>query len=235
MSPSSEGKRCWASLLPGREAFGGLVRNLAREVEQAGVEVCTGAPVSATVIRQQDPDVVIVATGGRPYRPAIPGEDSAHVVDVWDVVRDSAEVGQSVVVIDARLDWFGLGAAEKLARDGHDVTLCLIGRSAGASIRPVDADYWAGWVHHLGVTVIPYMRLASMRGNQLSLEHSVTREALEPVVADTVVLALGTIQAPTMEDELEAFPGEIYLIGDCLAPRTAEEATLEGLRVAWLI
>ena len=29
-----------------------------------------------------------------------------------------------------------------------------------------------------------------------------------------------------------AFDGEVHGIGDCLAPRTVEEAVLEGLRVA---
>jgi hypothetical protein len=32
-----------------------------------------------------------------------------------------------------------------------------------------------------------------------------------------------------------AFAGEVRAIGDCLAPRTVEEAVLEGLRVATAI
>jgi hypothetical protein len=33
-----------------------------------------------------------------------------------------------------------------------------------------------------------------------------------------------------LEDELAGWGGEVHLVGDCLAPRTAEEAVLEGLR-----
>ena len=33
-----------------------------------------------------------------------------------------------------------------------------------------------------------------------------------------------------LEVALSDWPGEIHIIGDCLAPRTAEEAVLEGLR-----
>ena len=56
----------------------------------------------------------------------------------------------------------------------------------------------------------------------------------EPVIcesADTLVLALGHTPASTLEEELAGYDGEIYVIGDCLAPRTAEEAVLDGLVV----
>ncbi len=49
---------------------------------------------------------------------------------------------------------------------------------------------------------------------------------------DTLVLAQGHDSVAGLEGELADFGGELHLIGDCLAPRTAEEAVLEGLRVA---
>ncbi len=49
---------------------------------------------------------------------------------------------------------------------------------------------------------------------------------------DTLVLALGHESAAELERELEDYDGELHLVGDCLAPRTAEEAVLEGLKVA---
>jgi hypothetical protein len=35
-----------------------------------------------------------------------------------------------------------------------------------------------------------------------------------------------------LADELESWGGEVHMIGDCLTPRTAEEAVFEGLKVA---
>ena len=46
---------------------------------------------------------------------------------------------------------------------------------------------------------------------------------------DTLVAALGHEPETGLEDALGGFPGEVHVIGDCLAPRTAEEAVLEGL------
>jgi hypothetical protein len=45
------------------------------------------------------------------------------------------------------------------------------------------------------------------------------------------VLALGHEQDSRLAGELDGWPGELHRIGDCVAPRTAEEAVLEGLKV----
>ncbi len=39
----------------------------------------------------------------------------------------------------------------------------------------------------------------------------------------------------TLERELEGWPGEVHPAGDCLGPRTAEEAVLEGLQAGWTV
>ena len=53
--------------------------------------------------------------------------------------------------------------------------------------------------------------------------------------ADTLVLALGHEPVSELADALGEegmdWRGELHLIGDCLAPRTAEEAVFEGLKV----
>ena len=49
--------------------------------------------------------------------------------------------------------------------------------------------------------------------------------------ADTLVLAMGHEPRRDLAEALAGWPGELHQIGDCLAPRTAEEAVLEGLKV----
>ena len=48
---------------------------------------------------------------------------------------------------------------------------------------------------------------------------------------DTLVLAVGHRQDNELGSALADYPGEAHFVGDCLAPRTAEEAVLEGLKV----
>ena len=60
----------------------------------------------------------------------------------------------------------------------------------------------------------------------------------EPLVCpdtDTLVVSYGHQSVTKLSDALADWEGEIHSIGDALSPRTAEEAILDGLKVASLI
>ena len=48
---------------------------------------------------------------------------------------------------------------------------------------------------------------------------------------DTLVTATGTQTDLSLERALADWPGEVWIAGDAVAPRTCEEAVLEGLKV----
>jgi pyruvate/2-oxoglutarate dehydrogenase complex dihydrolipoamide dehydrogenase (E3) component len=224
------GQTLLAQQLPGRAEFGGVVTNLTRELEIAGVRVVRNTLVDRAMIEDEAPDAVIVATGARPRRPHIEGADEAHVVDAWQVLADEANVGASVVVADWRCDWVGLGLAEKLARDGCRVRLAVNGTMAGESIQQYVRTNWTGTLHKLGVEIIPYARLYGVDADTVYLQHTASGEAMLCEGVDTLVTALGHEPETTLEDALEGYDGEVHVIGDCLGPRTVEEAVLEGLK-----
>jgi NADPH-dependent 2,4-dienoyl-CoA reductase/sulfur reductase-like enzyme len=221
-----------AQRLPGRAGFGGLVSNLAREMERAGVEVATEHEVTADFVRSEAPDAVILATGARPRRPRIPGEAGAHVVSAWDVIQGNEQVGNRVVVADWRADWIGLGLAEQLARDGCRVRLCVNGTMAGQTIQQYVRDAWLGVMHEVGVQIIPLVRLQGVDESSVYFQHVLSEEPLLCEGVDTLVLSLGHEAVDGLEAELVDVPAQVIPIGDCLCPRTAEEAVLEGLEVA---
>ncbi len=229
-SPHLGGQANLAQLLPGRAEFGGLVTNLQRELELAGVEVITGVPVGRDLIDAINPDVAIIATGATPYMPPLEGSEEAHVVNAWQVLRGEANVGGDVVVADWRGDWIGLGLAEKLVRDGCRVRLAVNGVTAGQMIPQYVRDKWLGDLHRLGVEVIPYARLFGADGDTVYLQHTLSGEAILCEGAETLVMAHGHQSCTDLETALLGWGGEVHVIGDCLAPRTAEEAVLEGLR-----
>lgn len=228
--PQLGGQALLAQLLPGRAEFGGIVTNLAREMELAGVTVQRNRRVDRALVEAEAPDAVIIATGARPYRPPIEGE--GHVVDAWQVLKGEANVGSSVVIADWRCDWVGLGLAEKLARDGCRVRLAVAGLHAGQSIPFYVRDHWNGTLHKLGVEVIPYARIYGLDGDTAYFQHIASGEPLIFEGVDTLVLAQGHQPVAELETELAGLPVPLHLVGDCLAPRSAEEAVLEGLRVA---
>jgi NADPH-dependent 2,4-dienoyl-CoA reductase/sulfur reductase-like enzyme len=219
-----------AQQLPGRAEFGGVITNLTRELEQAGVKVVTNTMVDRAMIDREAPDAVIVATGARPRHPTIEGADEAHVVDAWQVLSDDANVGASVVIADWRCDWVGLGLAEKLARDGCSVKLAVNGTTPGESIQQYVRTNWIGTLDKLGVEIIPYSRLYGVDADTVYLQHTASGEAVLCEGVDTLVTALGHEPDMTLENALQDFGGEFHVIGDCLGPRTVEEAVLEGLK-----
>ena len=62
-------------------------------------------------------------------------------------------------------------------------------------------------------------------------QHVLTEEAIVIEDAAALVLALGHEPVDDLYQALGDYPGEVQAIGDCVAPRTAEEAVLEGMRV----
>lgn len=225
------GQVALAQLLPGRAEFGGVTQNLAREVGAAGVTVKLDTEVTRDLVHHIQPDVVVLATGALPYAPAVEGADEAHVVSAWQVLQGEANVGSRVAIADWRCDWIGLGLAEQLVRDGCHVRLAVNGMTAGQSIPQYARDKWLGDLHRLGVEVIPYARLYGADQDSVYFQHTLSGEPIVLEGIDTIVTSLGHQPVTTLADDLGDWDGDIHMIGDCLSPRTVEEAVLEGLRI----
>ncbi len=88
-----------AGALEGRQEFLSYAEVLVRQTERAGVTIHTGKRVDEKLIKRQKPDVVVLATGGAPIIPDIPGVDNRHVVQAWDVLAGRVDLGKEVVVI----------------------------------------------------------------------------------------------------------------------------------------
>lgn len=220
-----------AQLLPGRAEFGGIITNLSREMELAGVAVHTGVTVDEATIRHNAPDTVIVATGATPRWPQIEGADEAHIVDAWQVLQGEGNVGKSVVVADWRADWVGMGIAELLALNGHTVRLAVNGYMPGQTIQMYVRDAGIGRLHTLGIEMIPYVRLFGADEDSVYLQHIMNGEPVICEGVDTLVLCQGHTPCNTIEETVRRLGLEHHLVGDCISPRTAEEAVLEGLRI----
>ncbi|MNP08468.1 putative N-methylproline demethylase [compost metagenome] len=223
-----------AQLLPRRAEFGGASTNLQREMELAGVRVVRNTRVDRALVERERPDLVIVATGAQPYWPEFERGGELQVVDAWQILRDEVKPGRSVVVVDWRCDWIGPGIAERLIRNGHQVQLAVNGTHCGENLPLYVRDHLAGELHRLGVPITPYARLYGCDDSTVYLQHTASGEPMLFENIDTLVLCQGHQPVDTLADELKDLV-ECRRIGDCLAPRTAEEAIYEGLKVAWAV
>jgi 2,4-dienoyl-CoA reductase-like NADH-dependent reductase (Old Yellow Enzyme family) len=230
-APQVGGQVRLAQLLPGRAEFGGIADNLRREADRAGVRIVTGAPVDRGVVQRERADTVVLATGARPRRLPLEIEGTLRVLDAWQVLSGVEPPDGTLVVADWRCDWIGLGVAELLARRGRRVQLCVNGYMPGQRVQQYVRDTWLGAIHRLGVAVVPMVRLYGVDDDTVYLQHTASGE---PVVLEGVaglVLAQGHESATSLASELDGLDVEVHAVGDCVAPRTVEEAVLEGLEV----
>ena len=151
------------------------------------------------------------------------------MLDAWAVLEGRANPGGRVLVADWRCDWVGMGLAEKLAREGRHVRLAITGTHVGQNLQQYLRDHWAGKLHKLGVEVIPYARLFGVDADTAYMAHIVSGEPIIASEVETVVLALGHRPNTSLEEELAPLGVPLHLAGDCLAPRSAEEAVYEGM------
>ena len=115
--------------------------------------------------------------------------------------------------------------------DGCHVRLAVNGVTAGQTIPQYARDVWLGKLHALGVAITPYARLFGVDEDSAYFQHTLSGEPIIFQETDTLVTALGHRAETQLADALQDCEVEMHLIGDCLSPRTVEEAVLEGLRL----
>jgi 2,4-dienoyl-CoA reductase-like NADH-dependent reductase (Old Yellow Enzyme family) len=201
-------------------------RSTLARLRAAGVALELGVEGTAELAR--DFELVVLATGARPYQPELPfGPDSPMaVLQSWDAIRDPGAVSGTALVADWGGGWDGLDAAERLAGAGVDVTLACAATVPGETLHQYQRNLYLARLDDLRVRIRHHQQLATVDDRPV-LRHvfSGRTQALPDV--GTLVLAQGRVPADELWAGLESHPGAVRA-GDVLSPRTLEEAVLEG-------
>ncbi|MGE0008369.1 MAG: FAD-dependent oxidoreductase [Parvibaculaceae bacterium] len=221
-----------AQLLPHRGEFGGIITNLAREMTLAGVDVRRGMTATAERIAAERPDAVILASGSEARMPPLEHGPGIDVVHAHEVIAGKVRIGRNVVIHDWLADWTGVGIAEKLATEGAAVQLAVNGVCPAAAIQNYVRDAAIARLHRLGVTMRPFTRLYGAEARTVYLVHTAAQDAIVIEDVDTLVVCAPNRPRDELAPVLSGLGIPFQVIGDALAPRTAEEAVFEGLDAA---
>ncbi len=209
--------------------------NAARQLDHPGIALRLGDEAGADELVTAD--VVVLATGARPFVPDwatgdVEDGDEPFVRDrvgsplsvgAWDAIANPAAVTGPVLVADWGGGWDGLDVAEVLAEQGLEVTLACAAPCPGGTLHQYQRNLYLARLDARGIAILHHTEVTGG-----GLRHLFSgRSSPLPQVA-TVVHAQGRAPEDGLWADLEGTPGRVRA-GDVLGPRSAEEATLEGV------
>ncbi len=224
-----------AASVPNRAEFGDMIRNQVNECDRLGVKFEYGVGVWPGLVDERRPDHVIVAMGAEPSRPWwVPG-DASNVADVREVIDGSApnggpQPGESVVVIDEIGFHHATSAAELLADRGCTVEIVTNGMVVGQDLGiTLDMENWWMRAYTKGIVQSTDLVPMGLADGELTLLHHPTgvNQTRRP---NWVVLAVPPNPVEWLYNDLKTAGVSVERIGDCLAPRRAHAAVVDGER-----
>ena len=223
-----------AASVPNRAEFGDMIRNQIIECQRLGVTIEYGVGVWPGLVEEKKPDHVVVAMGAEPQRPWwVPG-DAQRVCDVRDVLTGAASPTGTVVVIDEIGFHHATSVGELLADRGCSVEIVTPGMVVGQDLGiTLDMENW--WMRATKKGIVQTTDLVPMglevgeAGNTLNLLHHPTGSNVVRA-PDWVVLAVPGGPVEWLYSDLKAAGWSVDRVGDCLAPRRAHAAVVEGER-----
>jgi NADPH-dependent 2,4-dienoyl-CoA reductase/sulfur reductase-like enzyme len=198
---------------------------LVGQLTKLGVELRLRQRFTADVLGEIKPDVVILATGVKPFIPQIPGVQSKKVLQANEVLN-GAETGERVAVIGGEL--VGCETALYLVEQGKKVTVMRRGPELAAKVQQFIREPLVGRLQFKGASI-----LTGVEYEEITEAGVVIRKGTgerEVVEADSVVLAAGAVPNTELLADLQDKVARVFLVGDCSEPRGIREAVEEGYR-----
>jgi len=252
--PHLGGQLDLAGAPPGRQEFSVFARDLARQVAGAGVEIVLNRTVDTKLLQELAPERVILATGGQPQTPTIPGSDLPHVVQAWDLLQRKMQTGRRVVIIGGGA--VGVEVALLLAEQGtlsaevlkfllihraeEPEELVRLATNGSKQVTIVEMlDKLGG---HFGKTtrwtMLQDLQRFGVASRTNARVESITTEGVlvavatgqELLPADTVILAAGTRAENLLQNQCERLGISCSVIGDAGQPGLVFDAVHQGYR-----
>lgn len=214
----------------GRDKLGLLVEFYRKMLTKTGVAIRAKTPVTAEVIRDFGPDVMIVATGARPSAKPFSGEyGPPRVLSVPDILNESHVVGNRVLFIDENGGHRSLATAELMADQGRQVDILTSDLFVGVELAPIGDLYLTRQrLLQKGVTFTTDVKVSEISSQCVKAHHLYTGEPMIYREYDTIVVEADYLPEDGLFQQAKDDVEVVYAIGDCVAPRTIEMAVYEG-------
>ena len=233
----------------------GIVDWYRLQMERLGIDIRWNTFADENMVIAENPDVVIVATGGLPDTELVPGAENC--ISTWDVLAGE-DISGSVLVYDDNGQPQGPSCADFLSdKDGVQVELVTPDRSAAADMGTVNFPVFMKHFYKNGVVLTPDHRLKAVTrdGNQLRAVFSNEFDGPDiERVADHIVVEHGTLPLDDVFQGLRDKSGnngtidydaltndkvqpactdgfQLFCVGDAVSSRNIHAAIYDSLRL----
>ncbi|MEN8246934.1 MAG: FAD-dependent oxidoreductase [Thermodesulfobacteriota bacterium] len=232
-SPDIGGKVNTAAKGAGRSLLDLLVDYYRGMLAIAGVTVHLKTAVTAEVVKDVGPDVLIVATGARPAEKPFAGEyEPPWVLSVPDILNETHPVGDKVLLIDENGSHRSLATAELLADQGKQVDVLTNDLFVGVELAPVGDLYLTRQrLLQKGVTFTTDVKVDEIDAERVRAHRMYTGEPITCEGYGTIVVEAAYVPEDSLYHQAKTDGITAHTIGDCVAPRTIEMAVYEGRKI----
>lgn len=203
---------------------------LIRQIKKSDVDVRMGIEATPDMVRELQPDSLIIAVGALPTTPKIKGVDNKRVMQAMDAIYKHEAIGQDVVIIGGGSIGCELGLELALLK-GHHVSIVEFGPELAAQGNMLYRIALRQKMDQAKTLV----RLTETVCKEITDEGVFVsdKEGRESFIkADTVILATGLKANREVAEAFYGITPDTVMIGDCEKPRKVMEATLEGCSIA---
>jgi 2,4-dienoyl-CoA reductase (NADPH2) len=206
-----------------------ISRYLERQVRKAGVRICLGTEATADLIEREKPDAVVIAGGGLPATPTLPGIDKPHVVSTQALHKQSKffmklfgprllrrlsrfylPIGKRVIIIGGSIQ--GCETAEFLTKLGRKVTVLESSDELGTGIPSFYRPRLLWWLAKKGAFMLSGVTVTEITDVGVAI---ITREGeRKELEADTVMAVIPPNPNNALFEALQGKVPEVYRIGD---------------------
>ena len=223
-----------------------FIRFFKGQIKKLGVNVHLSKEFTPSDIDKIKPDVVVLALGGTPTLPEVPGINRRNVIksaDLYGTLRFFIRflgpkllrsltkiwmpIGKNVVIIGGAIQGCQLG--EFLTKRGRKVTIVDTEKELGKWMYPERKTRLFYWFKKKGVKLISGVKLEKITPEGLSI---ITKDDNKQFLqADKIIPAMPL--APNLElmNKLKGKVSVIYTVGDCTNPGIIPDATAAGWEV----
>lgn len=250
-SRQAGGQAMIAGKLPGRGNLKAIVNWLAEQVRALGVDIKYGLEVTDDqevidyILKEEKPDVVIVATGSTPVRNGfqpytfneIEGWNKQNVCTDEDIWEGRTRLGQKILIADTLSFIEAPALAEYLANQGKDVEVVTPFENIALELNLM--NHWEHLMPRLvvsGVKITPFTWVKKIEDARVILYNFYQKRSEVIREVDNVILITGRMQNDTLYQAFKEKLREVYLAGDAnVAGARIGFAMHDGQRIGRLI